>query len=167
MKEIIIGNLTSILASIADNISTTRKTHREVLLVQCISQFFYAFGAFTLKGYSALMQNLVAVFRNLFGMTDVKSKIAEYFFVALAAILGIIFNNRGLLGWLPIVGNLYYSVAIFRYKNEVRKLKLALAINMLCFSIYNVFIYNYTAAILNLITAILSAVYYFKAEENE
>ena len=43
--DIIIGNICSLLAMATDSISSTRKTARGVLLVQCLSQIIYCAGA--------------------------------------------------------------------------------------------------------------------------
>ncbi len=75
------------------------------MAIQIVSQFFYGASSIVLKGYSATVQNVMAVFRNLAAMKNVKSKVLEWTLVMSGVILGIIFNNRGLLGWLPIVAN--------------------------------------------------------------
>ena len=62
--SIIIGNILSLCAMISDSISGTRKKHSEIMAVQIISQFFYGSSSFVLKGYSGMVQNIVAVFRN-------------------------------------------------------------------------------------------------------
>ena len=42
--DIIIGNICSLLAMGTDSLSSTRKTTRDVLLVQCLSQLIYGIG---------------------------------------------------------------------------------------------------------------------------
>lgn len=42
-------------------------------------------------------------------MKNVKNKALEWMLILAGVVLGIIFNNRGLLGWLPIIANLEYS----------------------------------------------------------
>ena len=36
--------------------------------------------------------------------------------IVLGVVTGIVFNNRGIPGWLPVVANLEYSLAVFRFK---------------------------------------------------
>ena len=35
--------------------------------------------------------------------------------IIIGVVLGIMFNNRGVLGLLPVIGNLEYSIAIFKF----------------------------------------------------
>ena len=75
---VIIGNLFSLCAMVSDSVSGTRKKHSEIMAVQIVSQFFYAASSIALKGYSSTAQNVVAVFRNLAAMKNVKSKVLEW-----------------------------------------------------------------------------------------
>lgn len=154
--EIIIGNICSLCAMVSDSISGTRKNRNQILGIQILSQFFYAAGSIILKGYSSTAQNVVAVLRNLAAMKNIKSKVIEWTLIVLGVVLGVIFNNRGLVGWLPIVANLEYSLAVFRFQNE-RGIKIALIINMLMFTVFSGFINNYVGIIGNTVVAVTTA----------
>ena len=143
---VLIGNLFSLCAMISDSISGTRKKHSQIMAVQIISQFFYAASSIALKGYSSTVQSVVAVFRNLAAMKNVKSRALEWGLILAGAVLGIAFNNRGLLGWLPVLANLEYSIAVFRLKDSEKALKLAFIVNMVLFAVFNVAIQNYVGA---------------------
>ena len=158
MNEIIIGNVCSVFAMISDSISGTRKNRAQMLGIQIISQFFYAAGSFILKGYSSVAQNVVAVLRNLAGIKNVKSKAVEWVLILLGVVLGAVFNNRGILGWLPIIANFEYSVSIFRFKDNDRALKISFIINMVMYSVFNFIILNYVSGIANLVVAAATAV---------
>ena len=135
---VLIGNLFSLCAMISDSISGTRKKHSQIMAVQIISQFFYAASSIALRGYSSTVQSVVAVFRNLAAMKNVKSRALEWGLILAGAVLGIAFNNRGLLGWLPVLANLEYSIAVFRLKDSEKALKLAFIVNMVLFAVFNV-----------------------------
>ncbi|MGX8680287.1 MAG: YgjV family protein, partial [bacterium] len=64
----------------------------------------------------------------------------------------------GLLGWLPIIANLEYSIAVFRFKNNERGLKFSFLINMLMYSIFSFVIMNYVGAVANLVVVVTTAV---------
>ena len=144
---VLIGNLFSLCAMVSDSISGTRKKHSQIMAVQIISQFFYATSSIALKGYSSTAQNAVAVFRNLAAMKNVKSKALEWALILAGVALGVAFNNRGLLGWLPIVANLEYSIAVFRLKDNERALKLAFIVNMGMYAVFSVVILNVVGAV--------------------
>ena len=78
--------------------------------------------------------------------------------IAVGVVLGVLFNNRGLLGWLPIVANFEYAVSMFKFKDNEKGLKSAFAINMTMYSIFNFFIQNYVGGFTNMFTAITTAV---------
>ena len=157
-NDVIVGNICSLCAMVSDSVSGTRKKNSEILGIQILSQFFYGIGTIILKGYSSTAQNAVAVLRNLAAIKKVKSKAIEWGLILLGVALGVIFNNRGLLGWLPILANLEYSVAVFRSKDNERLLKYALIANMLMYSVFSIMIRNYVGFIANIVVAVTTAV---------
>ena len=167
MFQILVGNIFSILATVCDLFAASRKNPRTMIWAQTISQGFLAFSALVLGGYSAVVQNIVSVFRNLTALGKKSSKTIEYALVLLGVALGIVFNNLGWIGYLPIVANFEYSVAVFRFKNNERLLKIAFAVCIVLYAAFNLAIFNYAGAISNvivLITTLLSLCR--KAQEN-
>lgn len=158
LNEIIVGNVCSLCAMVTDSISGTRKKRNEILGFQTLSQVFYGVGSTILKGYSSVAQNIAGILRNFAVMKDIKSKAVEWALIAIGVVLGVLFNNRGLLGWLPIVANFEYAVSMFKFKDNEKGLKSAFAINMTMYSIFNFFIQNYVGGFTNMFTAITTAV---------
>ncbi len=157
-QEVIVGNVCSLCAMVTDSVSSTRKKNSEILGIQILSQFFYGAGTIILKAYSSTAQNAVAVLRNLAAMKQIKSRAVEWILILLGVALGILFNNRGLLGWMPIVANLEYSVAVFQFKNNERGLKTAFFANSLMYSVFSLLIRNYVGAAANFFVAVTTAV---------
>lgn len=143
---------------VSDSVSGTRKKRSEILAIQMLSQVFYGVGTIILKGYSSTAQNVVALLRNLAAMKNVKSKAVEWTLILLGVVLGIVFNNRGLIGWLPVVANLEYSVAFFRFKDRERSLKIAFILNMLMYVVFSLAIMNYVGVVANVVVAVTTAI---------
>lgn len=162
VNEIIVGNICSLCAMVTDSVSGTRKKHSQILGIQMISQVFYAAGSIILKGYSSTAQNIVAILRNLAAMKGTKNKIIEWLLIILGVVLGAVFNNLGLLGWLPIIANLEYSIAVFRFRNNEKGLKIAFILNMLMYSVFSFVILNYVGAAANIFVAVTTAVSMFR-----
>ncbi len=162
---IIIGNIFSLCAMISDSISGTRKKHSEIMAVQIVSQFFYAASSIALKGYSSTAQNIVAVFRNFAAMKNIKSKVLEWGLILAGVALGVLFNNRGLLGWLPILANLEYSVSVFKLKDNEPALKLAFIINMVMYAVFSAVIMNYVGVLSCTVISVTTAVSLIKAKK--
>ena len=165
MNEVLVGNICSLGAMVTDSISSTRKKHSEILAIQIISQLFYGAGTIILKGYSSTAQNLVAIFRNLAAIKGVKHKSVEWILIALGVILGILWNNRGIIGLLPVLANLEYSIAMFRLKENARGLKIAFMVNMLMYSVFSLIIMNYVGAAANIVVAVTTAVSLFREKK--
>lgn len=155
--EVIAGNICSLCAMVTDSISGTRRKHSQIMAFQIISQVFYAAGSIILKGYSSTVQNLVAILRNLAAIRNIRSKAAEWTLILLGVVLGIVFNNRGLIGWLPIIANLEYSVAIFRFRDSVSRLKYSLILNVVMYGVFNVLIMNYIGAAANAVVIVTTS----------
>ena len=160
-KSILIGNLCTFFAMVFNTLSSTRKTPQGVLWMQNISQAIYTVSAIFLKGYSAAVQSVVSILRNLTAIAGREEKWLQYLWVALGVVLGLYFNNRGLFGWLPVVANLEYSVAVFKFKDNERALKIAFCINIILFTIFNAGLFNIVGVCCStvvLVTTIMSLV---------
>ena len=164
---IIVGNILSLCAMISDSISGTRKKHSQIMAVQIVSHSFYGASSIVLKGYSSTVQNVVAVFRNLAAMKNIKSKVLEWILILAGVVLGIVFNNRGLLGWLPIIANLEYSICVFKFKENEKALKLAFIINMVMYAVFSVVIMNYVGTISCSVIAITTAISLIKSSKTQ
>lgn len=140
---VIIGNLCTLLAVTANSVSATRKTKKEMLGFQNISQLSYCASAIALRGYSAAVQNVVSICRNIVAVQNVKNKILEWILIILGVALGIVFNNRGIVGLLPVIGTLQYTLTIFYVQKNERLLKLSFLISTAIFVVFNAFIYNF------------------------
>ena len=155
---ILIGNLFSLCAMVSDSVSGTRKKHSEIMAIQIVSQLFYAAASIVLKGYSSTVQNIVAVFRNYSAMKNVKSKVLEWSLILAGVVLGVAFNNRGLLGWLPVVANFEYSVAVFKFRENERVLKLSFILNMVLYAVFSAVIMNYVGVLSCTVISITTAI---------
>ena len=166
--SLLLGNGCSLLATLSNVFASTRKTARGVLLVQSVGQAFYFACALFLKAPSGAVQNAVSIVRNFVAMGKKKSsKWVEWTLIAAAAVLGVVFNNRGLAGWLPIVGNLEYSLAVFRYRDNQRMLKAALVVSLLIFIVFNIIIGNVVGTVADFIVAVTTTVDLWRTREKK
>ena len=165
--NVLAGNFCSLLAMVTDSVSSSRKTARGVLLVQLLSQVFYASSALFLKGYSAVVQNAISVVRNVAAIRKIENKILEWALVVLGVVLGLYFNNLGWVGVLPVLANLEYTLAVFHYKDDERALKIAFLINAVLFSVFNAVILNFVGAIANIIIIVATTVFLIRDRKQQ
>ena len=163
----ILGNLCSLAAMGTDAVSATRKTARGMLWMQTLSQVSYCIGAIVLKGYSAAVQNAVSILRNLVAIRRISSPVVEWFLLGLGVVLGLAFNNLGLLGLLPVVANLQYTLAIFRFRDRERPLKISFMISIGLFAIFNLVIYNFVGMLSNAAVCITTAIELIRTREKK
>lgn len=161
-KFIIIGNICFLLAMAADSFSASRKTVKGVLIYQTVGQAIYCAGSIFLKGYSASVQNGVSVLRNFAALRELEQKWIEYALIVMGVVLGVYFNNRGIAGWLPVIGNLEYSIAVFKFRDNERALKIAFLISVLMFAAFNVVIMNIVGLIVNGVVVVTTVTFLCK-----
>lgn len=165
--SLLLGNGCSLLATLSNVFASTRKTARGVLLVQSLAQVFYFLCGIFLKAYSGAVQNALSIVRNFTALGKKQSKWLEWALVAAGVVLGVAFNNRGLAGWLPIVGNLEYSLAVFRFRDNQRMLKAALVVSLLIFVVFNLIIGNYVGAVADTVVAVTTVANLWKTREKK
>lgn len=168
MNEIhlIIGNVCSLLAMVTDSISSTRKTAKGVLLVQSLSQLIYFIGTVVLKGYSGAVQNAVSILRNFVAIRDIRSKYVEWALVGLGVVLGLAFNNLGFMGLLPVIANFQYTIAVFRFQDNQRALKISFAIAVGMFAVFNIAIFNVVGVVSNSVVFVTTLAVLLKSGKN-
>lgn len=168
MNEInlIIGNVCSLLAMVTDSISSTRKTAKGVLLVQSLSQLIYFIGTVVLKGYSGAVQNAVSILRNFVAIRDIRNKYVEWALVGLGVVLGLAFNNLGFMGLLPVIANFQYTIAVFRFQDNQRALKISFAIAVGMFAVFNIAIFNVVGVVSNSVVFVTTLAVLLKSGKN-
>lgn len=149
MIEIVLANILFLLTVIPDTVSASRKNPKAILGWQTVSQVFYGLGAMLLSAPSAAVQNLVNIFRNLFAISDRQTRAVQWVLTVLGVVLGALFNNRGLWGWLPILASLLYSLTVIFFNHDQRKLKIAFAITLFVYAIFNIPLLNVVGVISN------------------
>ena len=148
-------------ARTANNANDLSRLSRKADMLQRRCAGFRVMGCNILKGYSAAVQSVVSILRNLTAVAGREEKWLQYLWVVLGVVLGLYFNNRGLFGWLPVVANLEYSVAVFKFKDDERALKIAFCINVILFTIFNAGLFNIVGVCCStvvLVTTIMSLV---------
>ena len=164
--SLILGNLCSLLAMATDSISSAQKTAKRVLIVQNLSQVIYFTGGILLKGYSGAVQNAVSFLRNMIAIWKIESKVIEWILLVLGVALGLACNNLGWVGLLPVLANLQYTLAVFRFKDNEQALKLSFMVCCILFVVFNSAIYNFVGAGTNLVVIVTIIANLLKSRKN-
>ena len=163
---LIIGNVASVLAAIAGSLSATRKTAKGMLFMQMVSQGIFLVAALALGGYSGAAQNVVGIVRNIVAMAGISFNGIQWVFAALVVVLGLACNNLGLVGLLPIIGNFEFSLAVFRFKDNERALKIAFMVMNSMFMVYDFFLKNYAGVTCTVVVLISAIIYLVRTKDS-
>ena len=87
--------------------------------------------------------------------------------IIIGNMLCLLLNNRGLLGGLPIIANFEYSVAVFRFRDNEKALKLAFIINMILFAVFGAVIKNYVGVLSCSFITVTTAVSLIREEKEK
>lgn len=167
ITNIILGNICSLLAMGTDSISASRKNINSMLWIQNASQVIYGISSLLLKGYSATVQNVVCILRNLTIIKGIKSKIIEWLLLILGVAIGLWFNNLGVWGLLPIIANFQYGLAVFQFKDNEIIIKISFLIHTLLFVFFSLAVLNFVGVFTNSVVAISALIYLIKAKKHK
>ena len=154
MNEVLIANILMIIGEAILFVASSRKNKMHILLLQIVSMFVMGIASYLLKGYSAIVMDVIAITRNILSIKGIASRYLSYTFIAMAIIFGVLFNNNGIFGYLPIIANVTQSVFILNSKASTRQIRFACAFSSSCWTIYNIIIKGYAGAMTNLINAV-------------
>ncbi len=145
---ILLGNLFSFFAAIFTISSSWQKTRNKIYGQQCIQCTLMAIASFFLYSYSGMTTFILCAIRNfLLAKDKFTQKILVVFLILIAAI-GIIFNNRGILGYIPIVTTILYSIGTYLCKKE-SSIKINIVLNLLMWAFYEFYICDYVSVIVD------------------
>ena len=147
--SLIIGNLIALIGSILMVYSGILQEKKKILYVQTIQISLFVISDLILGGITGAIINAVSLIRNILcykNKLDIKSKIL---ITGANLILCILFNNLGLIGFLPLISTISY-IWLMTIK-DVKKFKLLIAFTMLLWLIYDISIRSYTKALFDFI----------------
>lgn len=153
---LIIGNIIALIASILMIIISCLKTKKEIIITQTIQITLLAISSFILGGITGAIINLITIIRNILCYKNKLNKTNIFLIITLLVLTTILFNNINLLGFLPLISTIIYT--IFINTKSTIKLKILILLNMICWGIYDFCIMSYTSAIFEAISTITSLI---------
>lgn len=153
---LLIGNFFSLLSAICIAVSATKKSKADFMWWQIGDTFFGIFANIALFTYSALVISIICLIRNILSYCGKLTKNITLILLILSVIIGLYANNRGIIGWFPVVASASYTVFIYTTKNE-QQMRYALIFNMLLWLVHNAYVQAYPSAIANVLLCIWTA----------
>lgn len=156
-------------------LSMVFKKKRNIILCQAINQVFAGTSYFMLKGYAALMLNIVTLIMDIFILFDRQNKATSIFFAVLTFMLGTLgvvlsanelystLNDgintesyiRGkmalsiVMSYLPVIGTSIYNIVSLSKKLSTNILRFTFAFSCLLWAIFSLYIKSYVGFVFN------------------
>ena len=154
MNALLIGNAISMIGCLIMVGIGFLKKKSHILIAQSVQCLFMGAGNLILGGVSGFICNVVTIIRNFAFLKFRNTTALKIFFMALQFVLSIGTLSAGWISWLPIIAGTEYSLAVFRFKNDERKLKWAFSLCIGLYTIFNFAIQNFVGAASNLFVCI-------------
>lgn len=127
-----------------------------ILKLQCVQWLIMGIANAMLGGVTGLISNLVSIVRNLWSLKRQLTVPVILVFIVLQIALSLPFNNLGLLGWLPTIAAIAFT--LFLNAKDARVLKWAIIFGQVLWSIFDFSLMNYSAFAFDVFTIISSLV---------
>lgn len=134
-----LGHILSAVSFAALAASLFARNTRRLFLLQAADSFLGALANLCFGGFSGASANGIATVRNLLKAQGRFTGAIVWVTLVAQVAIGVLVNNRGLLGLLPVAATVEYTLAV-ALTGGVRAVKLALLANLLMWATYGALI---------------------------
>lgn len=152
-----IGLVFSAIGATCLAISSFTKNKKSMLTWQLSDYFFTMIANFLLGGYTGAISISVSIIRNVLMIKKWDSLYTTILLVIIQVTLGIHVNTLGLIGCLPLISSVSYTIISF-LTDKVQWLRWVTIENMLLWSLYDFTIKAYPALLMDVIITITTLI---------
>ncbi len=146
--NILIGNGIAIFAAIFTILSSFSHGKKKIYGYQVLQCFFRALAQIFFFSYSGLTTLVLCAVRNILVAYDRFTKTLCIVFMIMITVLGIMANNRGIIGLIPIITTLIYTFGSYLYHDDY-KIKMNITLNMVLWAIYDFMILDFVSGMID------------------
>ena len=154
MIQIVIANIIDFLASMVQIYTGAVKDKAKILLLQILQLGMQTVSMILLGAIPGAISNVLSCIRNYLCYKDVFTWPVKIVLIVISFVLTVVFNNQGLLGYLPFAVCTVY-VLLMDMKDEI-KFKLLVTLTFVPWVVYYLVIKSYTGALFAAITIVTS-----------
>lgn len=118
MNNILIGNIISFTGAVFLAVSCVVKSRKQIFVLQFLNCAFLAVASYFFNAYATITTLIICCIRNIFIMRDKFTKPVLAFIIVSVVILGLLSNNRGLIGLMPVAATVEYTTLLLLYKGR-------------------------------------------------
>jgi len=154
MSNLLIGNIISFISAVFLGISCYAKDRKKIFTFQLINCATYAVASYFFGTYAAISTLILCCFRSILIVKDKYTAPAAYTLAAAVVIFGILANNRGIVGLLPVIASVEYNLCCY-YITDPHITRYSIIVNELIWVIYGLIIRDFSTAISDTIIIIV------------
>ena len=151
--SILAGNLCSFIGACFTVLSAWSRDRKRIYLYQAAQCLILAIANIFFASLSGVTTLLLCALRNCLIAWNRYSGRSCAVFVVSVAIIGLLTNNRGLVGLIPVVTTAVYTVGCYYVKSTLT-IKLNLIVNFVLWTIYDLVICDYVSAAADSVSAV-------------
>ena len=162
MSNILIGNIVSFAAAVFLAVSCVVKDKKQVLILQFMNCAVLALASYFFGSYAAISTLALCCVRNVFITKDKFTRPVMTVIVILVIICGVLTNNRGIIGLMPVLATVEYTMCCYFITN-IRKTKISILLNETIWLVYSFIVQDYATALTDVAVIIVDIVAILKA----
>ncbi len=154
MTNIVIGNIISFIAAVFLAVSCVVKDRKQIFVLQFLNCAVLAVASYFFGAYAAISTLSLCCIRNIFIMRDKYSVKVMTIIVILVIAAGLLTNNRGTIGLLPVIATVEYTICC-HFITDVAKTRLSILVNEVIWVVYSFLIMDFSTAVTDVIVIIV------------
>ena len=156
MNIVLLANLIALLGAVIMTAIGFLKKQKQILGVQCLQFAIQGTGNLLLGGVTGAIANAVSIVRNLLCFGRKLTLVMKLVFIAAQAALSLLFNDAGLIGWLPVLAAACFTLAADT--DNIIFLKAVIIFCQFLWAAYDLSIRNYVGVVFDLLAVITTTV---------
>lgn len=154
--NIIIGNMIALIASLLMVYTGIIKKKEKIIYFQTVQIILSIISNIILGGITGAIINGISCIRNILYYKNKLRVLEKLIIIILSIILSLLFNNLGIIGLLPLISIVMYTILIDI--KDVIKFKVLIIFTMIMWFIYDITIKSYTASFFDFSTIIINII---------
>lgn len=154
--NIYVGNIIALIASLLMVYTGILRSKQKIIYLQTVQIGLSVISNIILGGISGAIINVVSCIRNILCYNNKLNSLSKIIIISLSIILILLFNNLGIIGLLPLISIIVYT--LFINTKDVIELKLLIIFTMIMWGIYDFYIKSYTSFIFDAATIIVNMI---------
>ena len=145
MLNIICGNVLALIAALLMVYTGILKDKKKIMFVQTIQIGMFSISNFVLGGIIGGIINALGCLKNILYSNNKLNVMGKIIITLVAIVMTIIFNNEGLIGYLPLINTIFY-MWLMDVKNII-KFKILIIFTAILWLVYDFSINSFTSMI--------------------